>query len=76
MIRGICKSNIDDYNKVVWPTKFVSVPRKGDLIAGLNTVQAKVHSITHCIATDRGTLFQPISVDSGQPYIVIELGRI
>ena len=33
-IGGFCTTNLDDFNRVKWPTRFVAVPRIGERVEG------------------------------------------
>lgn len=67
MIKGTCFTNLDGYEQVVWPTKFVAVPRIGERVEGkqLDRIPTlKVVGVTHRIG-DR----------DGEPCIAVELHR-
>lgn len=65
MIKGECKSNLDEVRNFDWPESFVSVPRIGELVASKGGKVLKVVSITHKVRRV-----------SGEPYVEIELGRL
>lgn len=50
MIKGYCHTNLDGYERVVWPTVFAAVPRIGDRVTGVSGSERhslKVVGITH-----------------------------
>lgn len=70
MINGICKTNLDDYRRVEWPTRFITVPRKGDYIRSLDHKnELKVVRIVHC-DNEKGS-----RAVYKEPYIIIELHK-
>lgn len=70
MIKIICTSNRDSLCKVKWPTKFISVPQKGDYIRGSNEKRAVVMRITHCTSTRD---YYDESIKIGEAYIELYL---
>jgi hypothetical protein len=71
IIRGHCKSNVDDFKRKNWPDSFVAVPRIGDQIKSSSGTIAKVYSITHSQTT-----YFSANWEDKEPYIIIEIGRI
>lgn len=61
MIKAICKTNLDEYKYVEWPTSFVSLPREGDWVEAQNRNVLKVVKVTHAQEKD------------GTPFIRVEL---
>jgi hypothetical protein len=47
MIRGVCYTNLDNYNRVKWPTRFAAVPKIGSSVEASSGVSLKVVNITH-----------------------------
>lgn len=47
MVRGICHTNLDDFQHVTWPTRFAEVPKVGSFVKSTSGVSLKVVSITH-----------------------------
>lgn len=47
MIRGICYTNLDNYKRVKWPTRFAAVPEIGSSVGASSGVSLKVVNITH-----------------------------
>lgn len=48
MIRGYCRTNLDDYRREEWPKEFVAVPRIGDYVQSTSSLNSlKVVTITH-----------------------------
>jgi len=74
MIKGYCKSSIDDFKCKKWPEAFAAVPRIDDRIKSSCGTIAKVYSITH---SQEGLNYgyEPITLDSGEPFIIVEIGR-
>jgi len=75
MIKGYCRSNIDEFKGGKWPERFVAVPEIGDFIKGPVGMILKVCSIIHC-QEGLGSYYELITLDSGEPFIIIELGRV
>jgi len=75
MIKGYCKSNVDNFRGRKWPERFVAVPRMGDQVKSPSGLVAKVYSITH-FQEGLNCGYEPITLDSGEPFIVIYLGGI
>ena len=44
MIKGICRSNVDEFRTGNWPELFVEVPKVGDYVANSNGLTMKVTS--------------------------------
>lgn len=77
MIKGFCRTNLDDYRKYRWPTLFVEVPRIGDRVQSLCGLHnLKVCSITHQIKSNTipDINLEPDTLDS-YPCICIELNK-
>jgi len=74
MIKGYCKSNVDDFKCEKWSKAFVAVPRIGDQIKSSSGLVAKVCSITHCQKGAR-SFYKPIALYEGEPFIIIKLER-
>jgi hypothetical protein len=74
MIRGICFTNLDNYNNVAWPTKFVAVPEIGSSVESRGGAILKVVGITH--ATINRATFTERDDEPNTPIIKIELNRI
>jgi len=74
MIKGYCKSNIDDFKCKKWPEAFVAVPRIGDQIKSPSGLVARVYSITH-FQEGLNHGYEPITLYSGEPFIIVEIGR-
>lgn len=66
MIDGLCFTNIDKFRSEKWPTKFVAVPRVGELVESESGKVLKVVAITHRVRTG------PYS-DEAHAYVKIEL---
>lgn len=47
MIRGICHTNLDNYQRVKWPTRFAAVPEIGSHVEASSGVSLRVANITH-----------------------------
>ena len=67
VIRGCCRTNIDDFKRYEWPTEFVEVPQLGSWVRGKGSGSVgmptlKVVNVTHC-------------VDNDGPYVEIELHK-
>lgn len=67
-IKGRCYTNLDNYEREEWPSKFVAVPRKGERIVSKSGKQLYVMNVEHHQ--------QWIPLYDAYPYIIIELGRI
>ncbi len=62
MVKGSCKTNLDEYKREIWPVNFIEIPRLGDYVRSEAGRELKVVRITHfnCKFTD-------------MPFISIEL---
>ena len=74
MIKGYCRSNVDDLKCKKCPKAYVAVPGIGDRIKSSCGTIAKVYSITHY--QEGLSSFDPIELNRLEPYIIIELGKI
>ena len=74
MIKGFCRTNLDDYRKEIWPTSFVAVPREGDWVEAQSGAILKVCKVTHKTNQDKNLRQAALSI--GEPYIEIELHRV
>lgn len=74
MIRGRCKTNLDEYKMEYWPEWFVAVPREGEWVLSQGGRCLKVCKVTHCIIKD---IYSPFWDENlkGQPYIEVELTK-
>ena len=70
-IKGFCHTNLDDYNREVWPTKFVCLPREGDCVESKSGKILKICRITH---TTQAINFRGPE-DGTMPVINIELHK-
>lgn len=61
-INGYCKTNLDDYKREDWPTKFVAVPRVGDWVESKGGKILAVVKVTHRMV-------------AGEPSIAVELHK-
>jgi hypothetical protein len=67
MVKGRCRTNLDNYQFDEWPTTFAEVPKIGDRVLSSNTGNIlKVHSITH---------YQTGGTISPEPRIIVELNK-
>jgi hypothetical protein len=75
MIRGYCKTNLDEYKHEDWPTAFVSLPRKGDWVQAKSGKVLCVCQVTHCQAYSSDTMprFDRRPIQVGDPFIIVEL---
>lgn len=71
-IRGVCRTNLDGYEREEWPTLFVAVPRKGERVEAKSGRSLVVVSVTHTVGA-LGHAFPGQSVSD--PYILIELHK-
>lgn len=62
MIRGYCKTSLDNYVLERWPESFVSVPRRGERVVAESGKSLAVVEVTH-------------SQDKFGPLIIVELHR-
>jgi len=78
LIRGYCRTNIDEYKTEDWPTAFVEVPREGDMVRAESGRVLGVCQVTHCQALSRATIPRFAGSEKlmpGDPYIEVELTR-
>ena len=47
MIPVICRTNLDDYKREVWPKKFCCRPIPGDKVQSTSGKWLRIHNITH-----------------------------
>lgn len=75
MIRGHCRSNLDEFRSSEgWPIVFASVPNKGDYVEREDGRRSlKVCSITHTMKR-MDTGYTP-DHHNYEPYIIVELNR-
>jgi hypothetical protein len=67
MIRGRCRTNIDEYKCEEWPSVFVAVPRRGEWIRAKSGKVLTVVMVTHL--ADAGTR----GAENNSPSIEVEL---
>ena len=66
MIKVRCRTNLDNYHGLQWPTLFFEVPKKGDKVKSRCGKELYVCGITHCM--------QELQYGKGdEPYISVEL---
>jgi len=72
LIRGICRTNLDEHKKDTWPTKFLEIPRIGDGICNARGFTLFVVKIIH------RECFNNVICDLniGDPFIEIELHHL
>jgi hypothetical protein len=49
MIRGRCRTNIDEYKREEWPSVFVAVPRRGEWVQAKSGKVLTVVMVTHYV---------------------------
>ena len=78
MIKGICHTNLDDYQRETWPEEFVAVPRKSSKIESKSGKTLRVVDVTHTTIRVRQHNDICNYVDPQfkyEPYIKIELHK-
>mgnify|MGYP003152441695 CR=1 FL=1 len=76
MIKGKCKTNLDNYKHLKWPEEFVVVPMLGDTVQAETKECLKVVGITHVMEENKYR-----DVDSKRdekikyPLIIVELSK-
>ena len=83
MIKARCRTNRDEGKRWAWPTLFVAVPQKGDMVRseqygqhGLSETELMVASITHEMAKnyhDYGRSQDVRGKYDLEPQIIVEL---
>lgn len=67
MIKGYCRTNIDDWKGETWPTEFVAVPRVGECVRAKSGKYLKVVRVTHYIEYEnhasKSALYPAIEVE-------------
>lgn len=58
-----CRTNLDNYQREVWPTEFACPPHLGDRVESASGKFLKIVRLTHC------------STSSYEPYVLVELNR-
>lgn len=73
-IKGRCiPNNTGRYAREIWPTKFVAMPRVGQLVRAESGLVLKIVSITHYIARIRGAESWG---DGGESFTSVKAPRI
>ena len=75
MIKGQCFTNLDDYQRCIWPETFVSVPIKGDFVKASNGKMLKVYNITHTLRETEFKTVSNVGIEP-EPFIIVELNRL
>lgn len=70
MIEGICHSDDPAFNPRIWPTEFVAVPRKGEMIQAADGTRCYVSVVVHFTAKPG-----PGRCGTPPPKILIELSN-
>lgn len=73
MIKGICRSNVDEFRTGNWPELFVEVPKVGDYVANSNGLTMKVTSVTHKVR-NKIEAKERMQIEL-EPYVEIELWK-
>jgi len=47
MIRGHCRTNLDEYSREQWPSVFAGVPQRGDAVKSKDGAVLYVCRVTH-----------------------------
>lgn len=47
MIRGYCRTNLDDFKREKWPEMFVAVPRVGEYVRSEDGKELRVIRVIH-----------------------------
>lgn len=78
MIRGYCKTNLDEYQRENWPRMFASLPREGDWMQAESGKVLRVCTVTHCevFAKDSTPYLGRTPISIGDPYIIVELTKV
>ncbi len=78
MIKGYCRTNIDDFRQVNWPEEFTFPPRVGDYVEGTRTgpgpgskPRLKVVTVTHVMVRE----CKGADTYKTEPRIEVELHR-
>lgn len=72
MVRGYCRTNLDEYSGYNWPEEFVAVPQPGECVASIDGRRyLKVARVTHKYCP-----FNRNKGDQAGPYIEVELGKV
>ncbi len=70
MIKCVCRTNLDDYKRCVWPTCLVSVPRIDERVQDKDGLSLKVVGITY---------FSVVQADGHdiveRPAVIVELNK-
>lgn len=76
MIRGICHTNLDNYQHALWPTEFVAVPEIGSSVESNGGAILKVVGITHTTIAIRDYEDTYGPMITHEPCIKIELNNL
>ena len=71
MIKGYCRTNLDNYRLENWPKSFVAVPREGDWVQSESGKILRVCKVTHKMTKVQN--YDGSSVRESEPEIEVEL---
>ena len=75
MIKGYCTTNLDEYQREIWPTRFVCVPNIGDRVYSKKGICLYVVSISHKQEWSDKRSFGS-ELKENEPYVIIELHKL
>ena len=71
MIRVVCRTNLDNYKREIWPNQMVARPVVGDYVKSRSGRKLRVVEITHTANLTDASGFQTC----GDPCLIVELNR-
>lgn len=63
MIKGTCRTNLDEYQFVIWPRIFARCPNIGEWVSAEGGKSLRICGITH-------------SEKDGQPFVIVDLDKL
>lgn len=80
MIKGCCRTNLDEYRGEHWPDRFVAIPRMGDRVASESGkclyVCGITHKTKHVVLRYEAEAYGHIDVNcEDEPYVEVELTK-
>jgi len=73
MIKVFCRTNLDRYEREIWPKIFCCVPQIGDRVRAKSQKSLKIVAITHCVKNEQKTTFNENYFE--ESYLEIELDK-
>lgn len=75
MIKGHCRTNLDDFKREEWTEVFVAVPRIGERVESKNQYSLRVAGVTYKVMAPAGRSIRDVADYGLEPIIEIELNN-